>query len=218
MKKLYLFLPLLLAGFFSQAQINKGTILLGGGVSVYTDAGTPTYGGQAEPKTNYARFSIAPAVGLAIRSNLVLGVDGAYSHANENPGGTLKEQDYSFGIFVRKYKYLGSRFYFYSEPRLGYFYDDQKSGPAVDNFTENKQSGAELSFAPGVAYSLNRHWQLEVAFPNVIDASYEHTDYTQVGVGGPATETKTGDNIFNLSTSLTTNFQLQVGVRYLIGG
>jgi hypothetical protein len=228
MKKLYLFFPLFFIVLHSQAQITKGTILLGGdlGFSTYSDKTTSngTNMGLIPSSTKFTEFSIAPSIGMAIRDNLVLGLNLGLGYSNETNNPDSKENDYSIGIFLRNYKYLGSRFYFFGETRLGFSYDDATSDDSTGYPTheETKSCNVNLSFSPGVAYALNRKWQLEVEFPGVLSAQYIHgqTDYlyaVQSAPSNPSTQHQENSE-FNFNTSLATNFNLEVGLRYVIGG
>ncbi|HEV3414849.1 MAG TPA: hypothetical protein VG101_20360 [Puia sp.] len=127
---------------------------------------------------------------------------------------------YSAGFFLRKYKYLGAGFYFFAGPELEWTYSDQTQDQTVDYRQDERVSNFDLGIETGVAYALSRHWQLEVEFPNVLEASYQHQNYTyniptQAGV--TPYETHQVYNSYNFATSLSTDFQLVVGLRYLIG-
>lgn len=79
-----------------------------------------------------------------------------------------------------------------------------------------------MGLSPGVAYSLCRKWQLEVEFPNVVSAEYNYSKenyvYPPQGIQpSPPDQHQVGDE-FSINSSLTTNFNLEVGLRYMIGG
>lgn len=125
---------------------------------------------------------------------------------------------------MRKYKYLGNHFYLFGETDLGFaeMYastDDSLSNPY---HTDETESAINLQFSLGVSYALNRNWQLEVAFPDVLSAEYYHDGinyvYPPQGISGlPSTQHDT-DNGFNFTSSLASSFYVEFGLRYMIGG
>jgi hypothetical protein len=78
MKKIYLSCSLLFVGFLSQAQINKGTILLGGNFEYGTYYGTSNPPIPGFPKST--ELNISPAFGKAVKDDLVLGFSVSYGH------------------------------------------------------------------------------------------------------------------------------------------
>lgn len=136
MKKLYLSLPLLFIGILSQAQISKGTILLGGGFDFATSSNKVTTDGiPVTPATitKNTGVSVYPAIAKAIKDNLVIGVYLGVGYNSEKVNPDYKENDYDLGVFMRNYKYLGSRFYFFVETRLGFTYSDYTQDDSTYN-------------------------------------------------------------------------------------
>ena len=77
-------------------------------------------------------------------------------------------------------------------------------------------------FLRGVAYSLSRKWQLEAVFPSVLSAQYSYNKanylYLPQGIPPNTPDQHQVSDEFSISSSLTTNFYLEVGLRYVIGG
>jgi hypothetical protein len=125
---------------------------------------------------------------------------------------------------MRNYKYLGSGFYFFGETTLGFNYIDETEDDSTSDPSHLDETGyqIQLGFSPGVAYSLSRKWQLEVEFPNIIytDYNHTHTNFAYAAQVPAVTQANTHEvnNGFDFSSSLTTNFSLEVGLRYVIGG
>jgi hypothetical protein len=229
MKKFYLFCTLALISYLSHAQISKGTILLGGNLELNTgtDKAVTAAGTQIGSKTSTTGITVYPSVGWAVKDNLVLGIQpgiGYYSSSNGAGNYDSKENDYSLGFFLRKYKPLGNHFYFFGESMLSFAYqlptDDNPGSPVIHQ--DGKVIDLSLGFSPGAAYALSRKWLLEMEFPNVLNVWYSHSKtnmvYSSAPPSPPTTSSTEITNQFNFSTSLTTNFQLEVGLRYLIGG
>jgi hypothetical protein len=220
MKKLFLSCSLFLVSLISQAQFNRGTIVLGGDLGLATSSDKVTSAGFTSPKTTSTDIYVRPSIGLAVQKDLVLGVNLGLGYLTQ-PG--QKENSYDFGVFMRKYKDLAGRLYFFGETGLLFDYSDYilDNAGGSPSRQETKASDIVMGFTPGIAYLLNRRWQLEVAFPSVISARYTHDQtsslYPSQGVPPLQTESRNVSNEFSFNTSLTNSFQLDVGLRYLIG-
>jgi hypothetical protein len=200
---------LLLITFFTistwsaSAQIKKGSILLGGSLQVYTQKSEPL-------DTRYTQFGIRPAVGKAIKDNLIAGFDlGFTSNATRNPDSSsikINEKAYGAGFFLRKYATLGKNFYLFGQGRLGAGYYRNKYSPSV--YPSNRAEGftIDLNFYPGVAYSVTNKIQLEAGLPSFLSLTYDrfkqHNNYK--------------GSSFNASTSLSNAGDFSVGVRVLL--
>src|SRR6185295_15026101 len=86
----------------SNAQINKGRYLLGGSFSYYSAS-------NLSNKSLYTNIQS----GRIIKDNTIVGLTGSYASNNFNTTPWQdKTQQYSIGIFYRKYKALTNKFYF----------------------------------------------------------------------------------------------------------
>jgi hypothetical protein len=228
MKKLYLSFSLLFIGLLSQAQISKGTILLGGDFGFGTSSDKSTTDGTTpvipSTTTKNSQFSLYPSIGKAIKDNLVIGVDLGIGYSSQNSNPSYKENDYGFGVFMRNYKYLGSRFYFFVETTLGFSYSDytQDDSTTYPNHEDSKSYGISLGLSPGLAFSLSRKWQLEAEFPSVLSAEYYYSKinylYLPQGVQQSQPDQHQAGSEFSINSSLASNFYPEVGLRYVIGG
>ncbi|HTR30003.1 MAG TPA: hypothetical protein VMH27_12085 [Puia sp.] len=220
MKQILLFSPLLFTGLLSRAQITKGTILLGGDLDVGGSSYQTSNNGVAIPKSTTTYVSLYPSIGLAVQNNLVLGLNLGIGYTKSPE---TKQNDYESGVFLRKYKNLGSRFYFFADGHLTFTYYKYILNDTGSNliYQNSNTAAIGLGFSPGVAYSLSHRWQLEVEFPNVLNAEYDHTKSKYIYiVSSPSpvqSEQKNDNSEFEFNTSLLTSFQLLVGLRYIIG-
>jgi hypothetical protein len=194
-----------LISFSASAQITKGSVFLGGQLGFHTNK-----------NDNYhsSGFGISPAVGIAVKENLVAGVDLLFNQSKTDNGGSVgevKNLAVGGGVFLRKYAPLGKGFYLFGQGRVGANltkndYTNDLTGPDGKGF--NIQAG----IYPGIAYSVNPKLQLEVGLPDVLNISYNQTKYD-------ATPNRTSfkSTGFSASTSVSasTNF-LSVGVRLFI--
>jgi hypothetical protein len=219
MKKFYLFFCLILTGFISHAQISKGMIMLGGNLSYdkssFTSSSLP---GTTPVKST--DLGLNPSFGKAIKDNLVLGFDVTYGHSTGTPSLGYSENGNNFGggVFIRKYKPLGNGFYLFGQSRIGGGYSHSSSTSPNTEPVSDVTNGFNLSlqFAPGIAYALNRKWQLEISLPNFFAVNYTHSKETVTYTGQPS-EVNTNNNFSAISTLTGTN-DLSVGLRYFIGG
>ena len=221
-KHFYLLFFFFAITFCSQAQIKKGDILLGGTLGFNTQKTTP---GDNSPTqgTKQSSFTITPSIGKAVKDNLLIGFDltfaGSKNTQNVGASNTTKSNTYGAGVFIRKYKPLGSGFAIFMQTRLGGNYNTQKSQYELTSYPYSKVSGYsfDLSFYPGIAYAITKRVQLETGFANLVDVNYSHSKiaYT-TGVNNTVTSTDKL-NSFNVSTSLSNNFGFAVGIKVLLG-
>lgn len=224
MKIFYLLISAVLFCPLVQAQIKKGDIVLGGNVG-YSDQSSsanpfPANGGKSD------NLSINPSIGKAIKDNMVVGIDLSYSRYTYSSGAPSittsgVSNAYETGVFVRRYKPLGNNFFLFAQTTfmVNYFHGTSNT-PAVNGNpgyeNDDKSIGVGFQFYPGIAYAINRHWQLETELPNLFSASYNHSRFRTSTTGQP--DQDGSSHSFTISSSLTGNNEFAVGVRYFIGG
>jgi hypothetical protein len=173
-KHFYLLLFFFAITFYSQAQVSKGTILLGGNVGFSSQKTNDPLSNPPEYKTTYV--SLNPSIGKAIKDNLVAGIDLTYAYSKTsqtNSGVTADNKTNSFGlgVFLREYTPLGKGFSVFTQERLGGSYSK-----TTTNGTENsKATGVALTFYPGIAYNISKRVQVETGFTNLVSISYSHS-------------------------------------------
>lgn len=220
MKKFYLFFYLILTGFLSHAQFNKGAILLGGDLNFQASSVKDVNDGLASSTTKNTQVTFQPAIGKAIKEDLVAGITLDYAYSSGSGSTSTKYNLYGGGIFLRKYRSLGNKFYLFGQSNLGYDYSKQ----TIDNPPNtggpdhqiDKAYGVGLQFAPGVAYSLDQKWQVEFEFPNLLNINYTHTSEDDLYDTPPNHQVY--NNSFGFSSSLSATFTFGLGLRYVIGG
>ncbi|MBN9382868.1 MAG: hypothetical protein J0H74_19030 [Chitinophagaceae bacterium] len=204
---------LLATGLFTvcivNAQIKKGDILLGGNLNFSKQDTKPM-------SSNSTSITVAPSFGIATKDNQVIGFNLSYGHTKaENYSYPTQTSDiYGAGVFLRRYKLLGSGFSLFAEGNFMGYYSHQKNiyytGTGVP--TDTKGYSFYLGFYPGIAYAISRHVQLETGFQNLAYASYGHTKTT---ITGATNDVKT-DN-FLLGTALNNNLGgFTVGLKWLL--
>jgi hypothetical protein len=225
MKKLYLCSTLIFIGFLSRAQINQGTVLLGGGLNLYNSNQKSFIGGirSSTPPQKYTSISIQPSAMKAIAKNLLWGINLDFSYQSQSVNYDMHYNEYGIGTFLRKYKPLGSGFYLFGQSGLEFTYGDERiSYPPgySDSYTETKNAIISLGFSPGIAYAINRRWQVEMLLPGLFYADYEHDAETDLVVNGtgPGSNAVEKTNGFDFGSNLSTGLSvLTLGVHYVIG-
>ena len=210
MKKIkFYFLSIsILFTILAQAQIKKGSIFLGGdigGVTQKTESGSNT--------SKQSGFFISPVFGKAIKENLVLGTDLLYGHNKYESGGEQTISTYGIGVFLRKYKAIGSSgFYIFLQGRAGYRFTNNKlEGPAT-YVNVAKNHTASLSIYPGLSYAVSKRLHLETGFNSLVSVNY----FTETAETGNPVTSSTKTSGLNISSSLNNISNLYLGFRVLL--
>jgi len=171
--------------FYANAQIEKGTTLIGGNISFVSKSDTTkTNGGFANLKA-----------GRAFSENVVWGIFGIFGHSSTRSRYSsyhMKGRTYGGGVFNRLYKPLGKGFNLYGETSLLYAHMVSKS--SYDNLNPTLDQ-VGLGFSPGISYKILDWAHLELSLPNIFAANYIKTR----PVFG---DTQSKNNSFEISTSL----------------
>lgn len=199
----------------TQAQITKGSTLLGGNLSY----------GQFKADNGFSvvqknsTFSVNPSAGIAFKDNLVAGLSVGYITGKEKqlfaPANELNVEKHGYmgGAFVRKYKQLAkSDFYLFGEAELSYSYMKQERHDLPASSTIFKENNIYLGFKPGLSYAVNNRLHLELGLNNLLYGNYSFSKEFnhQTGTTVKRSGTSISTNITNLSNNIS------VGVRFLL--
>lgn len=191
----------------ANAQINKGSILLGGNInlSAYDISNSPEY------KNNF--FYVQPSLGFTVKDNNIVGFSLAYSHGKQNISSTQTSETkgYGGGVFLRNYLTLGKGFYLYGEAGTNYFHNE--TDQAGSSFQTQKISTVDLHLYPGVAYRASKRFLLEIAMNNLLSLNYSTTN--QQYSTPSSYSTKSSQWSFTINANPNTN--LSLGFRILLG-
>lgn len=198
----------------SQAQIKQGSVFLGGDVFASTQK-TKSSGNITDKQTG---INFSPTFGKAIKDNLIIGGNIAFGFSeSRNPTGYDMDADnYGLGLFVRKYKNLGTGgFYFFLQGGINGNYQKSKLTSNNSTYVENiKRVTVGLNAYPGVSYAINKKIHLETGFNNLLSLNFFTEDRK---LGEPVSVTNK-TNGFNISSSLSNaNSALYIGFRVLLG-
>ncbi len=176
---------LVFISFCANAQIKKGTLLVGGQIyaSKYkrdfynSSYPTPQPNTYQNDESKYVNVGIS--IGKAIKENKVIGFN--FNTANfkqtyfYNPTETSvsKRNINEAGIFYRAYKKIGKDIYLFGQANA-----DVNFGKIRYNYTTSinnstvKETGASLSFTPGFAYAISKKFHIELTMQNLVAVQY----------------------------------------------
>ena len=169
----------------SQAQIEKGSLLLGSSIG-YSQGKTKVEQATAVSSKNNT-FSFSPSIGVALKENLVAGVrfdylknTSKYTYdANNAQNGEIK--NYGGGIFIRRYVPVVNRLYVFGEGTAFYKTIKQTSTQTYYNSKteiKNKGWGTGLSITPGISFGVSKKFQIEGGFNSLLNVSYAKSKIT----------------------------------------
>ncbi|HVW62122.1 MAG TPA: hypothetical protein VHC48_18860 [Puia sp.] len=200
----------------ANAQINKGTALLGGNIQFGT---TSSKAGGASSTNKETDINIAPSLGVAVKNNLVIGGTLVYGYSNKKDddpsyGNSLKTNNYGAGFFVRRYKDIIPGIYVFAEGNLLGLYQRQKGTNNADPSTpylDAKGYTITTGFYPGIAFNLGKKFMIEGGFQNLFFMQYAHGS-TKYGLN----DTKQNQFLIGTGLNSTALAGFTVGFRFLL--
>lgn len=165
----------LLTTFDADAQVEKNTWLLGGGVShnQFTDEDVKTLEINDIKTTNRNETLIAFSAGKAFSKNNILGLSVGNSLFNSvsqlklEEGLVIQEEKSSLwtaGVFHRIYLPLSGSFYLFGQTNLSYAYGKTSA--------DGRRSTIDLSVTPGLAYAISRRMHAELSLPRLFSIGH----------------------------------------------
>ena len=170
MKKAFialLFLPFGILPVTSYGQISSGTIIVGGGLN-YNNSDFHNKSDNSNYKTR--NFSVSPSVGIFITQNLAVGAGLGLNTQKQNGGSGVqyKAFGYSFGPFVRYYKFIGEKTAIYGNAAFEYGKVTGKTRHnEADYVPANEEKNLGASFTPGLTYFATPKIALEISLGSV---------------------------------------------------
>ena len=199
-------LAIILFASITNAQITKGSIFIGGQISGSTYK-QENSGSNIQKQSS---FVFSPAIGTAIRQNLIAGIDLTYAHSKfeylTSPGN--EGNSFGGGVFLRRYASISNRFYFFLQGRIGYYHDKSESTSGGVKY-QNTSNNFNLGVYPGVSFALSKCLYVEAGLNNLALLNYSHGTVTQTGSGDQTT------NSFGFSTSANGS-NLSFALRFII--
>lgn len=193
MKKLFITIAFLAAGFFASAQ----GLFVGGNLGLGTRSNTYKLEGgglsitQDLPKT--FNFTIAPSVGYMFNDNMGVGLDLGFGFGkttrknyDDETGElvnttTIKETTIGFAPYFRYVFAEVDNFKFYADARIEYSYTKPKStvegGGMTMTADGNKTTTFGIGVVPGMAYMLTDNISMHCAL-NILELGFNTTKET----------------------------------------
>ena len=198
-----------LTSLSASAQINKGSIFLGGNV-FFASQKSDGYDVNNPDHYRLTSFGISPSIGKAIRQNMVAGFDFTYynSLTKANPVGKTTQQLIGGGVFIRKYAPLGKGFYLFGHARAGGSYNDIKHESGNGN--DGKGYSITINAYPGISYEVTKKLHLEASLPGLFYLNYGSSKFTRPN-GSQYSESG-----FSIGTSISNAAAISLGLRFLI--
>lgn len=212
MKKMFTLFSAILFVVISNAQLNKGTILLGGDLfaSAYKlKEGTSEY--------NSNGFGISPVFAVAVKDNKFFGGSLSYTHyENNQPSSYISSEGNSYGasVFYRYYKPVLNKIYAFVQVGIPFNYTKNEITQSQTYYFTEKSFSVGLNVTPGISLAVSKKVFLEAGLTNVASLSYQHTTTTGYNSGNAIDRSSNG---FSFSSSLGTfSYNLYFGFRFLI--
>jgi hypothetical protein len=221
-------LTILTAVFFfatSNAQIEKGQILIGGGIGYSSLEGyLPEVGNVSKYKSGIASVNI----GKVISANTIVGVMLSYSNNNyknyygnnSSDSNFSKGNTFGAGVFYRRYKNIFKNLYFFAELNGQYRHAETKQQGVTSGYYYSKvvSYGGTISFTPGLSYALCKNFQMELIMNQFVSTSYSHSKYYYTS-GTPTVTNEGKSNTFSINANLNSNLLsgFGIGFKYFIG-
>jgi hypothetical protein len=208
-------IAILLFATITKAQITKGSFYLGGSIGA-SSTKQENSNSPVEGKSKW--LSVNPAVGIAVKNNLIAGVDLNYLHYTTREFQNSQDNDrngYGAGIFLRKYFPISNRFYVFGQTGIGYFSQKNEylQSTGYSYTSTNEQHSVSANIYPGVAIHVFKSFYLDAAFNNLLQIGYSTSTSTRNSNGSTDTW-KQKD--FGIQSSLSNASYLNIGVRFII--
>jgi hypothetical protein len=212
MKKIFTLFPAMLLVVISNAQLTKGTILLGGDLFVSTyklKDGFSEY--------NSTGYGLSPVFAVAVKDNKFFGGSLSYGHYKNGqpPSYTSSEGDsYGASVFYRCYKPVLNKIYAFVQAGIPVNYLKNEITQSQNSYITEKNFSVGLNVSPGISVAVSKKIYLEAGLNNVASLSYQHTNTTGNNSGNNIDKSSSG---FSFSSSLGSfSYNLYFGFRFFI--
>ena len=206
-RKLLFVCTFTLLSFYLQAQIGKGSLMIGGQLG-YSSNNSQSTLQQEEFQSDHLVFTAS--LGKAMKENLFVGIELGTAFSKVEQTGNSQKSNYKVGgVFIRKYFDIGKKFFIITQGNAGVGFSRNEYTTST-MFSENESYQISLSFAPGLSYAVNRKFHIETGFNSLMSAAYARVKITH-GSG-----VKSKQETFSVATNLNNLASLTIGLRFLI--
>lgn len=211
MKKFYFLSAFsLLINMLSFGQITKGSVLLGGDLSIFIQE-QKTASGTASKNNG---FNFSPLIGVATRQDIIQGgylQIGSSKVTNNISTAVTKNNSTGIGYFIRKYSLIKNNFSGFIQGNAGVGYSTS-SFEIQNNRNKSKQTSVGINVSPGLSYKVSQKLHLESGLRNIASISYQVTknliDNPGVNDVLRSTQLSVSSSLNNFSSNLFFGFRL----------
>jgi hypothetical protein len=209
----------------ANAQIKKGTTLLGGQIAANSGKSNVVTQTLPAPSTqnNTQKSSVVGInIGTAFKENKVVGLnfittinkdETDFSSINTS---TNKSNQYEIGLFYRQYKKLAKDFYFFGQADVAAIFGNGTRTTTPSSFTQtSKNTGGRFYVSTGVGYAVLKKLHVEISLPNIVGLQFTNSKVT---TNPPNARTEDSKQL-SFNSALTTNNaigNLAVGFRLIL--
>jgi hypothetical protein len=179
-------------------------------VSAYTHK---SKGSSSEYKSR--SFLLSPSIGFVVKNNNVLGLSLSYGHGTDKSEYS-KETDnqYSGGLFYRRYLPVVKNFYFFGQSDAYYRYSKNEYSSNGNYKYWNENNTARVSLYPGLAYAINNRFHIELALNDLLALNYTKYQHKLESTFGSAED---NNETLTIQTSRIGFSNVVVGFRIALG-
>lgn len=206
----------------SNAQISKGSIMLGGslGANIAMESKT-TLGSTSITTPGHTEWNFSPEVGYFLSDGLVVGLGlnldskfmGEVSSTDGKKTEHIMGSGLGVGLMVRKYFEIESNVYFHTQ--AGFVYSSMSATDRVVDGTSALKDGDKITMTgmginitPGLTYFVSPKWGIDFSLNNIL--AYNSSTTT---IGDGATKVETTGGGLSIGAGLTPT----LGLFYYMG-
>ena len=217
MKKILTVLVCIIIAQLAQAQVQKGSLFLGGSIGITKSNGEAGNG----DKSNVFNWNISPQIGKAIDQNKVVGLQfslGGNTNENTYAGGSTGKNEgkqLGVGLFYRQYFPIYKKWMFYGQANANLNFFNSSSSTQGIKSQQTKLTSGTLTASLGITYQVSKKLWLEAGLSNLAAIEYNHQKSETLSSAGVVTSTFKNNSVsanFNLNGS--NNFAF--GFRWII--
>lgn len=216
MKKFLTALVCIIIIQLAQAQVQKGSLFLGGSLSV----GSNKYESTSTINKN-SSWTISPQIGKAIDLNKIIGLQIYVSGTAEesSTGGMAFNRNvstaYGLGVFYRQYFPLAAKWAMFANAGIDVRYGSGETKSNGIKSGENNGWVFSAAITPGISYKAGKSIWLEAALNNLFLINYSSEKQNSIDQNGQTFST-IKRNSFNTGVNLSGFNSIAVGLRWIL--
>ena len=216
MKKLLTALVCIIMVQLVQAQVQKGSLFLGGSLS----GGSNSYESGSSSNKN-SNWSFSPQIGKAIDLNKIIGVQifvGGNTEESSTGAVPLNKNvstAYGLGVFYRQYFPLAAKWAMFANAGIDGRYSTGETKSNGIKTGENNGWVLSTAITPGISYKAGKSIWLEAALNNLLGINYSSNKLNTINENGQVIATAKQNN-FNTGINISGFNSIAIGLRWII--